>query len=52
MHDELQRQIAELVVDHADQATPPPIAAIRRRGRRRRARLGERWLARRLAVHL
>ena len=39
MHDELQRQIAELVADHADRATPPPIAAIRRRGRRRRARL-------------
>jgi hypothetical protein len=37
--DELQRQIAELVADHADQATPPPIAAIRRRGRLRRARL-------------
>jgi hypothetical protein len=37
--DELQRQIAELVADHADQATPPPIAAIRRRGQLRRARL-------------
>ena len=37
--DELQRQMAELVADHADQATPPPIAAIRRRGRLRRARL-------------
>jgi hypothetical protein len=40
MHeDKLRRQIAELVADHADRATPPPIAAIRRRGRRRRARL-------------
>jgi hypothetical protein len=39
MHDELHRRIAELVADQADQATPPPIAAIRRRGRRRRARL-------------
>ena len=39
MHDELHRQIAELVADNADQATPPPIAAIRRRGRRHRARL-------------
>jgi hypothetical protein len=39
MHDELHRQIAELVADHADRATPPPAAAIRRRGRRRRARL-------------
>jgi hypothetical protein len=37
--DKLHRQLAELVADHADQATPPPIAAIRRRGRRRRARL-------------
>jgi hypothetical protein len=37
--DELQRQIAELVADHADQAMPPPVAAIRRRGRLRRARL-------------
>ena len=36
--DELQRQMAELVADHADQATPPSIAAIRRRGRLRRAR--------------
>ena len=39
MHDELHRQIAQLVTDHADQANPPPIAVIRRRGRRRRARL-------------
>jgi len=40
MHeDELQRQITELVADHADRATPPPVAAIRRRGRTRRARL-------------
>jgi hypothetical protein len=39
MHDELHRKIAELVADHADRATPPPIAAIRRRGRRHRARL-------------
>jgi hypothetical protein len=40
MHeDELGRQIAELVADHADRATPPPVAAIRRRGRVRRARL-------------
>ena len=40
MHeDELHRQIAELVADNADRATPPSIAAIRRRGRRRRARL-------------
>jgi hypothetical protein len=40
MHeDKLRRQIAELVADHADRATPPPIAAIRRRGRRRRTRL-------------
>jgi hypothetical protein len=39
MHeDELHRQIADLVADHADQATPPPVAAIRRRGRLRRAR--------------
>jgi hypothetical protein len=39
MHeDELHRQIAELVADHADHATPPPVAAIRRRGRLRRAR--------------
>jgi hypothetical protein len=37
--DELHRQIAELVADHADRASPPPIGAIRRRGRRRRARL-------------
>jgi hypothetical protein len=37
--DELQRQIAELIADKADRATPPPVAAIRRRGRRRRARL-------------
>jgi hypothetical protein len=39
MHDELHRKIAELVADHADRATPPPIAVIRRRGRRHRARL-------------
>jgi hypothetical protein len=40
MHeDELHRQIAELVADNADLATPPSIAAIRRRGRVRRARL-------------
>jgi|GEM_PF-4366523 len=40
MHeDELRRQIAELVADHAERATPPPIAEIRRWGRRRRARL-------------
>lgn len=40
MHeDELHRQIAELVADNADQAIPPSIAAIRRRGRMRRARL-------------
>jgi hypothetical protein len=39
MHDELHRQIAELVTDHADRATPPPAAVIRRWGRRRRARL-------------
>lgn len=39
MHeDELHRQIAELVADHADYADPPPVAAIRRRGRLRRAR--------------
>jgi hypothetical protein len=39
MHeDELRQQIAELVADHADHATPPPVAAIRRRGRLRRAR--------------
>jgi hypothetical protein len=37
--DELQRQMAELVADRADQAMPPPVAAIRRRGRLRRARL-------------
>ena len=37
--DELQRQMADLVADHADQAMPPPIAAIRHRGRLRRARL-------------
>lgn len=37
--DELHRQIARLVVDHADRATPPPTPTIRRRGRRRRARL-------------
>jgi hypothetical protein len=37
--DELRRQVAELVADHADRATAPPVAAIRRRGRRRRARL-------------
>jgi hypothetical protein len=37
--DELRRQIAELVADNTDRATPPPIAAIRRRGRMRRARL-------------
>jgi hypothetical protein len=37
--DELRRQIAELVADHADQATQPPLDVIRRRGRRRRARL-------------
>ena len=40
MHeDELRRQLAELVADNTDRATPPPIAAIRHRGRRRRARL-------------
>ena len=39
MHEnELRRQIAELVADHAEQATPPPVAAIRRRGRLRRVR--------------
>jgi hypothetical protein len=39
MHeDELHRQIAELVADHADHADAPPVAAIRRRGRLRRAR--------------
>jgi hypothetical protein len=39
MHeDELHQQIAELVADHSDQATPPPVAAIRRRGRLRRVR--------------
>ncbi len=38
--DDVHRQIAELVADHADQAPPPPpTAAIRRRGRLRRARL-------------
>jgi hypothetical protein len=38
MHEnELRRQIAELVADHAEQAVPPSVAAIRRRGRRRRA---------------
>jgi hypothetical protein len=37
--DDLHRQIAELVADHADQATPPPVSSIRRRGRLRRARL-------------
>lgn len=37
--DELQRQIAELVADHADQAMPPSVAVIHRRGRLRRARL-------------
>jgi hypothetical protein len=37
--DELQRQLAELVADHADQAMAPSVAAIRRRGRLRRARL-------------
>jgi hypothetical protein len=40
MHeDELHRQIAELVAANADLAIPPSIAAIRRRGRVRRARL-------------
>lgn len=40
MHpDELHRRIAELVADNADRATPPPVAAIHRRGRVRRARL-------------
>jgi hypothetical protein len=39
MHeDELHRQIAELVADHADRADAPPVAAIRRRGRWRRRR--------------
>ena len=39
MHeDELHQQIAELVADHANHADPPPVAAIRRRGRLRRAR--------------
>jgi hypothetical protein len=39
MHEnELRRQIAELVADHSEQAVPPPVAAIRRRGRLRRAR--------------
>jgi hypothetical protein len=39
MHeDELHRQIAELVADHADRADAPPVAAIRRRGRLRRGR--------------
>jgi hypothetical protein len=39
MHEnELRRQIAELVADHSEQATPPPVSAIRRRGRLRRAR--------------
>jgi hypothetical protein len=39
MHeDELHQQITELVADHADHATAPPVAAIRRRGRLRRAR--------------
>ena len=39
MHeDELHRQIAELVADHADHANPLPVAAIRRRGRLRRGR--------------
>ena len=39
MHDELHRQITQLVADHADRATPPPVAVIRRRGRRRHAHL-------------
>jgi hypothetical protein len=40
MHeDELGRRIAELVADNTDRATPPPVAAIHRRGRRRHARL-------------
>jgi hypothetical protein len=40
MHeDELHRQITELVADNAERATPPSVAAIRRRGRRRRVRL-------------
>ena len=39
MHeDALHQQIAELVAGHADHADPPPVAAIRRRGRLRRAR--------------
>ena len=39
MHeDELHQQIAELVANHADHAAAPPVAAIRRRGRLRRAR--------------
>ena len=39
MHeDELHQQIAELVADHAERATAPPVSAIRRRGRLRRAR--------------
>jgi hypothetical protein len=39
MHeDELRRQIAELVADHAERATAPPVAAICRHGRMRRAR--------------
>jgi hypothetical protein len=39
MHeDDLHQQIAELVADHGERATPPPVAAIRRRGRLRRAR--------------
>lgn len=39
MHEnELRRQIAELVADHSEHAVPPPVAAIRRRGRLRRAR--------------
>jgi hypothetical protein len=39
MPDELHRQIAELVADRADRTVPPPVAVIRRRGRRRHARL-------------
>jgi hypothetical protein len=40
MHpDELHRRIGELVDDNAVRATPPPVAAIRRRGRVRRARV-------------
>ena len=39
MHeDELHQQITELVADHAEGAIAPPVAAIRRRGRLRRAR--------------